>query len=227
MDASALLATQRHYYDLRADDYMNSDGRSDRKVSGEMPPGMAGSLIDELRLTGDVLELACGNGEFTREIVRHARSVTALDGSARMLALNQERLNDPKVTYVHADIFDWAPERTFDVVFFGFWLSHVPPSSFDDFWALVRTCLAPGGRVAFVDEDDRATHHDDLSTIGGVPTARRTLSDGRTFDIVKVFWRPDELEDRLRSLGWDTSVRCVGETFLYGVGTRRPGTSFA
>jgi hypothetical protein len=84
----------------------------------------------------------------------------------------------------------------------------------------VRTCLAPNGRVAFVDEDDRAAGHDDPSSISGVPVARRTLSDGRQFNIVKVFWRPEDLEQRLRSSGWDISVRPVGETFMYGVGRR-------
>src|SRR6266511_3494592 len=30
--------------------------------------------------------------------------------------------------FIRADIFEWVPDRRYDVVFFGFWLSHVPPS---------------------------------------------------------------------------------------------------
>jgi len=135
-----------------------------------------------------------------------------------MLAINRERLGDPKVTYVQADLFSWEPDRDYDGVFFGFWLSHVPPASFDEFWALVRQCLAPGGRVVFIDEDDRASGHDDVRLIDGVPVARRTLADGRQFDVVKLFWRPEELESRLRSSGWDITVRRAGDTFLYGEG---------
>jgi hypothetical protein len=30
------------------------------------------------------------------------------------------------VRFICADLFAWSPERRYDVVFFGFWLSHVP-----------------------------------------------------------------------------------------------------
>jgi hypothetical protein len=55
-----------------------------------------------------------------------------------------------------------------------------------------------------------------------VPIARRTLGDGRTFDIVKVFWEPAALEGSLRSRGWDARVRPVGDAHLHGV-ARPPG----
>ncbi|MGH9288142.1 MAG: class I SAM-dependent methyltransferase [Acidimicrobiales bacterium] len=88
---------------------------------------------DEFAPTGSVLELACGTGTFTRELVRHARTVTAIDGSARMLERNRRDVNDSKVRYVHADIFELQPDRRYDAIFFGFWLSHVPPITFDEF----------------------------------------------------------------------------------------------
>jgi demethylmenaquinone methyltransferase/2-methoxy-6-polyprenyl-1,4-benzoquinol methylase len=221
-DASSLLASQRTYYDVRADEYGDAS-RPDRKAPGLMPADLGRSLVEAIDPYGDVLELACGTGFFTRELVRHARSVTAVDASPRMLAINRSRVGDPKVTYIQADLFAWSPTRTYDVVFFGFWLSHVPPDALADFWALVRRCLAPGGRVAFVDEDARAAGHDEVQLIGGVPAARRALSDGRQFEIVKVFWQPDSLEGRVRALGWEIDVRSVGETFLYGSGQVRSG----
>jgi SAM-dependent methyltransferase len=217
-DPDSLLASQRAYYEERAPDYADESKPSDRKVRGFPSAELDRALVDEFNPTGDVLELACGTGAYTRELVRHARSLTAVDASPRMLAINRERLGDPKVRYVQADLFSWEPDREYDGVFFGFWLSHVPPAFFDQYWALVRQCLAHGGRVAFIDEDDRASGHDDVQLIDGVPVARRTLPDGRQFDIVKLFWRPEELEGRLRSSGWDITVRRVGETFLYGEG---------
>ena len=134
-----------------------------------MKPQLCRVLIDERSPAGDVLELACGTGYFTAEIVRHAQSVTALDASPRMLAINERRVANPTVTYVNADTFAWQPDRSYHTVFFGAWLSHVPPTAFDDFWALVRTCLAPNGRVAFVDEDDRAAGLDDRYSLNGRP----------------------------------------------------------
>jgi SAM-dependent methyltransferase len=215
---AGLIASQREFYDLRAPDF-GDETVPDRRVSGKMAIDLARALVDEFAPTGDVLELACGNGSFTRELVRHARTVTAVDGSPRMLERNHREVGNSGVSYVNADIFDWQPERRYDAVFFGFWLSHVPPATFDEFWALVRSSLRPGGRVAFVDEDDRGAMNDDIHLVGNVPAAPRTLRDGRTFDVVKVYWDPAELQDRLSSLGWQVAVRRVGETFLYGSGT--------
>ena len=75
------------------------------------------------------------------------------------------------VSYVEADIFDWEPPHTYDLVFFGFLLSHVPPTFFERFWQLVGNCLRTDGRVVFVDEDHRIAHYDDLRVVDGVPVA--------------------------------------------------------
>jgi demethylmenaquinone methyltransferase/2-methoxy-6-polyprenyl-1,4-benzoquinol methylase len=212
-----LIESQREFYDLRAPDF-GDETVPDRRVSGYMASELARALIDEFAPTGDVLELACGSGAFTRKLARHARTLTAIDGSPRMLERNRREVDDPKVTYVVADIFAWEPDRRYDSVFFGFWLSHVPPVRFDEFWALVRSSLRAGGRVAFVDEDDRGTMNDDIHLVENVPVAPRTLRDGRTFDVVKVYWDPADLQERLTSLGWQIAIRRVGETFLYGSG---------
>lgn len=217
-DGDPLLAALRFYYDERAPDYMNLSKPSDRKVRGWFPEELGAALIDEFAPRGDVLELACGPGACTRDILRHATSVTALDGSPRMIERNREEVGSPKVDYVVADIFEWEPDRTYDAVVFAFWLSHVPPARFDDFWQLVRRCLSPAGRVCFMDEDQRAADKEDARVVDGVPVGRRTLADGREFDIVKVFWNAAELEQRLRSSGWDVGVRPVGDSFLFGSG---------
>ena len=185
---------------------------------------IAWALVDELQPIGDVVELACGPGMFTRELARHARSLTAVDASVSMLARNRNEVADARIRYVHGDLFAWEPDRAYDTVFFGFWLSHVPPTAFGRFWALVRRCLAPDGRVAFVDEDDRGAAFEEVRLVGGVPTARRTLTDGTEFDIVKVYWEPGELQARLTELGFDVGIRRVGKTFMYGVGTYGVGT---
>jgi SAM-dependent methyltransferase len=213
-----LIESQRTFYDLRAPDFGN-ESVPDRRVSGMMASDLGRALVDEFAPTGDVLELACGNGAFTRELVRHARTVTAIDWSSHMLERNRWEVADSTVTYIRADLFDWQPGRRYDAVFFGFWLSHVPPARFDDFWARVRSSLRAGGRVAFVDEDDRGATNDDIHLVENVPVAPRTLRDGRSFDIVKVYWDPADLENRLNSLGWQMTVRRVGGTFLYGSGT--------
>ena len=110
------------------------------------------------------------------------------------------------------------PQR-YESVFFGFWLTHVPPGAFDRFWGLVRRCLRPEGRVGFVDEDARAAFMEDPETGDrSSGSARRTLCDGRRFEIVKVFWDPTDLGERLRQPHFDVDVTAVGDTLLYGCG---------
>ena len=48
--------------------------------------------IEELPITGDVLELACGAGHWTPLPAARARSVTALDAAPEALALARRRV---------------------------------------------------------------------------------------------------------------------------------------
>jgi hypothetical protein len=125
---------------------------------------------------------------------------------------------DPRVHYVLADVFSWQPDGHYDVVFFADWLSHVPPGGFDRFWATVRAALAPAGRVFFVDELDDAWKYGDpfretFANDPSVPVVYRSVSDGRTFRVVKIYWNPEELRSTLGAMGWDAEVHPAGPFF--------------
>jgi O-methyltransferase involved in polyketide biosynthesis len=123
------------------------------------------------------------------------------------------------VRFVQADLFAWRPDRRYDVVFFGFWLSHVPPARFDSFWSLVDDCLAPGDRVFFADDGHRTP--DELIEGKSSSTIRRRLNDGTAYRAVKVPYEPEELERRLARLGWAISVTRTSGPFYWGAGARR------
>ena len=118
-----------------------------------------------------------------------------------------------------ADLFSWAPDRVFDVVFFSFWLSHVPRSRFTTFWDLVRSCLAPGGRVFFIDNrDDPAPtmpSNDPYVVQYGPDLHLRRLSDGKEYRVVKVMYEPDELELLLAKEGWAAHLAAT-RWFIFG-----------
>ena len=229
-----LLEGQLAYYRARAgeyDEWFRRQGRHDRgpewnrrwfdeleEVRGE---------LDRFRPAGEVLELACGTGLWTVELVRHAASVTAVDASPEVIEINRARLRDAgheqTVRYVRADLFDWRPDSPYDAVFFGFWLSHVPPARFERFWDLVRSALKPGGRAFFVDSL-RTEPWAEKRLLGRDPrghTTVRRLNDGREFRIVKIFYDPVELEGRLADLGWRFCVRRTENHLLYGFGEPR------
>jgi demethylmenaquinone methyltransferase/2-methoxy-6-polyprenyl-1,4-benzoquinol methylase len=174
--------------------------------------------LDAFRPTGSVLELACGPGTWTSQLVHHATDVTAVDASAEMLATAATRVGEERVRFVSADLFRWQPDSRYDVVFFGFWLSHVPPERFASFWSLVAKCLKPDGRVFFVDDGYRAV--DELIEGERSSTIQRRLTDGTPYRIVKVPYRPADLEQQLERIGWRIRVHSTSGPFFWGAGRR-------
>ncbi|MEV5894893.1 class I SAM-dependent methyltransferase [Nonomuraea fuscirosea] len=177
------------------------------------------AALDAFRPAGSVLELACGQGAWTTRLLRHATDVTAVDASPEMLAIARARTaDDERVRFVQADLFGWRPDRRYDVVFFGFWLSHVPAERFPAFWSLVADCLEPEGRVFFVDDAYRTA--DKLIEGERSSTIRRRLLDGTAYRIVKVPHRPRDLERRLARIGRRIEVRPTSGPFYWGAGSR-------
>lgn len=168
---------------------------------------------------GRVLELAAGTGQWTRLLADYADELTVTDASPEMLELNRASVGKRGNTrYEVADVFGMEPAHAFDTVFFGFFLSHVPPGRFEPFWRLVEGLLAPDGRVFFVDEGRHFLWREDwLDEAAGV--VRRPLADGTVHRAVKILWAAGELTVRLRDLGWDASVTDEGP-FYWGTAHR-------
>ena len=212
-DLAALLAEQVAYYRAVAAEY------DDHALEGvEQAGDELAAALDAFRPEGDVLELACGPGTWTPRLLRNATTLTAVDASPEMLALAARRVGDAPVRFVEADLFGWRPDRRWDVVFFGFWLSHVPLERFGEFWSLVDDCLAPGGRVFFADDGLRTP--DELVDGEDSSTIRRRLHDGTAYRAVKVPHAPAELQARLERLGWRIAVTATSGPFFWGAGGR-------
>jgi demethylmenaquinone methyltransferase/2-methoxy-6-polyprenyl-1,4-benzoquinol methylase len=155
--------------------------------------------------------------------------ITAIDAAEEALAIARTKVDSARATLVHANVFQWTPPVQFDVVAFGFWLSHVPERRFEAFWRLVRDSLRPGGRVFFTDNavpvelaaaaDDRHIETPGSRTWLERGVSERTLADGRRFRIVKRTWTPESLEAQLTELGWTASVTEHQELFLHGEAT--------
>jgi demethylmenaquinone methyltransferase/2-methoxy-6-polyprenyl-1,4-benzoquinol methylase len=210
-EVGRLLGEQLAYYRALGADYLNQ---------GLALPGgdEVMAALDAFRPTGSVLELACGPGVWTGRLLRYASDVTAVDGSPEMLAVAADRARDERVRFIQADLFSWRPDRRYDVVFFGFWISHVPAERFAAFWSLVADCLQPGGRVFFADDAYRTP--EELVEGHSSSTIQRTIPDGTAHRLVKVPWQPADLERRLRQLGWDIKVTPTAGPFYWGAGTK-------
>ncbi len=209
-ETDALLAEQIAYYRAIAPEYET------HAIPGAGSDALVAAL-DAFHPSGRVLELACGPGAWTERLLRYDTTVTAVDAAPEMLARARARVGEAEVRFIQADLFAFRPDARYDVVFFGFWLSHVPLDRFASFWSLVGDCLAPGGRVFFVDDAYRTP--DELIEGAASSTVRRRLHDGTAYRAVKVPHRTDDLEDRIRALGWDVRVTPTSGPFFWGAGT--------
>jgi demethylmenaquinone methyltransferase/2-methoxy-6-polyprenyl-1,4-benzoquinol methylase len=212
------------YYEARAPEYDDWYLRRGRYARGpvhdtawEAELDVAGRWLDALPIQGEIVELAAGTGWWS-PLLAGKGELSLYDGASGPLDRARERLVAHRLR-AHLHVRDaWAaPDRAVDAVFTGFWLSHVPRARLDEFLAIVRGWLKPGGTFAFIDSlsdaESSAVDHpapaDDLSV--------RRLDDGREFTVVKVYYEPAELEAALERAAFEKPiVTPTGRFFLTG-----------
>jgi demethylmenaquinone methyltransferase/2-methoxy-6-polyprenyl-1,4-benzoquinol methylase len=227
VDDDEVLEEQRRYYRAHAaeyDDLWQHRGRYDRAegdaiVEWDRQVAMIDTALTSFDPRGDVLELAGGTGWWTERLARVAQHLTVVDAAPETIALNRQRVGRSDVDYVVADLFDWSPAHRFDVVFFSFWLSHVPRSRFAAFWSLVRSCLTPAGRVFLIDNRADPIPQPDVKdpyVADYLPDLHiRRLADGSEYRIVKVMYEPDELAALIETERWHAHLHAT-RLFIFG-----------
>lgn len=224
-----ILQEQIAYYRARSGEYDDWFYRRNRYDHGAElnrqwfdEAAVVRAALHDLGHVESALELACGTGIWTQELAALADHVTALDASEEVMAINRAKLQSDKVEYRQVDLFAWQPERQYDLVFFGFWLSHVPPQRLAPFLATVSRTLRPGGRLFMVDsrkEPTSSATDTPLREDGDIYQTRK-LSDGSAFTIVKIFYEPDALSAALNTVGISADVRATDHYFIYAIGTK-------
>ena len=95
---------------------------------------LAGRLIHprafDVRGCKRMLDAACGNGRYSKFLLKHGDPdalITSFDLSPKMLLRAQQRLKNPRVTHVVADLTRMPyADGTFDAVVCGWVLEHLP-----------------------------------------------------------------------------------------------------
>ena len=225
-----LLIEQKNYYRARASEYDDWWFRRGRYDRGAVENGAwfaeTKAARQEVRSLGrftSAVELACGTGLWTELLAPISNELTALDASPEMLALARARVPAPHVCWREQDLFSWQPQPEFDLVFAGFWLSHVPPERLHEFLGKTSAALCPGGRLFIIDSlyDSASTARDHRLGDRDRHWQSRRLDDGREFRVVKVFHEPGTLAAALGRHGFDAEVWTTGRFFLCAHGTKR------
>ena len=217
----------RSYYAARAPEYDDWYLRRGRYSHGVIADAAwnaeldtATQWLDALPLGTEIVELAAGTGWWS-PLLASKGQLSLYDAVEEPLDRARDRLLAHGLT-AHIHVRDaWAPpDRQVDALFCGFWLSHVPRHRLQDFLAICRGWLKPGGIFAFID-----SRLDPESSAANHPTPEndqsvRRLNDGREFTIPKIYYEPAELEAALQSAGFaEASVSSTPRFFLLGRAT--------
>jgi SAM-dependent methyltransferase len=148
-------------------------------------------LLPPLVAARKVLEIAAGTGYWTQVLATTAAGITATDINAETIAIAAQRDYGPApVSLRTADAYqlDGVPGE-FDLVFCGFWWSHIESADIPRFVAGVRARTGPGTVLVLVDNRYVPGSSTPISRTGpgGDTYQRRQLADGREFEVVKNF----------------------------------------
>jgi SAM-dependent methyltransferase len=175
------------YYRARAGEYDAVYAKPERQDELSRLHGLLPRLAAGCR----VLEIAAGTGYWTRALSAAAASITATDLSPETLWVARAREYGPApVTWRVADAYalEEVPGR-FDTAFIGFFWSHILHADLPRFLRGLHARLGPGSRVIVLDNRYVPGSSTPVSRTSeqGDTFQRRTLADGRGYEIVKNF----------------------------------------
>ena len=185
-------------------------------VADRPPHDTVVEALDRFEYEGRVgfaVDLGCGDGRETVELVRRGWRVLAIDAEPEAIERLRRRVEPSKVETAVAR-FEDAVWPDADLVNAGFSLPFCPPAHFDAVWRRIRRSLVPGGRFSgqlFGDRDGWAGERD---VTFHAPADAERLFDGLELE------RFEEVE-----VDGQTAVGDPKHWHLYHVVARRPEVS--
>ena len=224
-----VIQEQIIYYCARAkeyDEWFYRTGRYDRSLEINQrwfnEVAVLKKASHNMGVVNSVLELACGTGIWTQELIKLGERITAVDASKEMIEINHNKLNTANVEYQQLDLFSWEPDKEYDLVFFFFWLSHVPPTLVDGFLRKVYKSVRPLGKIFIIDYRFEVTSTAKNHFLQNETEIyqRRKLNNGQEFQIFKIFYQPDVLSNKLTLAGFQANVELTDNYFIYANGAK-------
>ena len=156
-----------------------------------------------------ILEVAAGTGYWTEVVAPVAKSVTAIDYNTETLEIAAKRQLGPHVALLNADAYSLPHfTTTFDAGMAHLWWSHVERQRCKLFLSHFASRLRPGAMLLMIDQlhvEGYGSPIHRTDSYGNGYTMRQ-LKDGSTYEIIKNFPAPGELEENLSGLCDDINV---------------------
>jgi ubiquinone/menaquinone biosynthesis C-methylase UbiE len=202
-----LIEEMNAYYDKRApwhDHYMEYE--SIEAMEKRLEPLV--KFLDDYIAQKDILEIACGTGNWTQFLARRARSVTAVDFSPAALDIAKTKVSVcGNVSLKVADAYSLDNvDGVFNMAFAADWWSHIPIGMIPPFLDAVTAKLSAGSKVVIIDMslseywESRPFSYDE----DGNRVSLRKLVDGSEYRVIKNF--PTESDMRIYLSGYGRNV---------------------
>jgi ubiquinone/menaquinone biosynthesis C-methylase UbiE len=137
----------------------------------------------------DVLEIACGTGNWTQVLSKRVRSVVATDLHDTYLAVaRKKKYKHKNVIFEVADAYKLhGIDKKFSVAFAADWWSHIPKSRIRNFIKMLHSKLLPNSKVIFIDMLPSPALNKMFSYIDEEDNViqKRELPNGKTYRVVK------------------------------------------
>ncbi|TDO51298.1 ubiquinone/menaquinone biosynthesis C-methylase UbiE [Kribbella sp. VKM Ac-2527] len=187
------MADLTEYYRERAPEYDAVYAKPERAHD----LGRLRSALVDLVAGKSVLEVAAGTGYWTAALSTSARSILATDVNEETLAIARTRqLGPAEVRFQPADVYrlDTIPGEV-EVIFAGFFWSHVLRADIPRFANGLAERVGPGGLVVLADNRyvEGSNYPITRTTDAGDTYQARRLADGREYEVLKNFPTKDQL----------------------------------
>jgi ubiquinone/menaquinone biosynthesis C-methylase UbiE len=210
MTTDPIVEEMRQYYTDRVpyhDRYMGyTDNSSMEKLLAPIVELVGRELAGK-----DVLEIACGTGNWTQVISKRARSVVATDLVEGYLELARKKEYIKRnVTFKAADAYRLdGIDRGFTAAFAADWWSHIPRTKIGLFLDTLHCRLQSGARVVMLDMlrtpelDEWFSRFDHEGNV----VQKRTLPNGKSYNVIKNFPTGGEIRERLAGRAVDVEYQ--------------------
>ena len=212
-----LLQGQIEYYNNRAVEYDEWFYRINRYDRGK---DLNNKWFNEIEIikkslaslnnVETILEIASGTGIWIKELLLIGKKITVVESSEEMLNINKSKncALQNRIKYIKSNIFDWKSEKKYDLIFFSFWLSHVPPEYLIQFLNQIYQLLSKNGIVFIVDslKTSTSTAKNHFLKYEGI-IQQRKLNSGKSYNICKIFYNLKELENDFANIGFKATIK--------------------
>jgi protein-L-isoaspartate O-methyltransferase len=196
----------RAYYRDRAGEYDEVYAKPERQSDLGTLRGLLARWVRDK----SVLEIAAGTGYWTEVLASSARNVVATDVNNETLGVARARTFGCPVEFFETDAYSLViPDRTYEVVFVGFFWSHVAHRDIGRFLDHLHSLLDCGTLVIVLDNTFVEGSSTPISRTDawGNSYQRRELIDGKTYEVLKNFPSDEELRTAMSDIAEDVKLR--------------------